>query len=307
MNYFKRYLTLRSQSGESSTVSVEVTGGSSEIKIIGKAAQKNGFLLLSDGFKTEKHAVNALIAADLDLSKDVYACLVIGGERYFGRVGSKFFSGEELIDEYEKLSLDKEKTAPQKAQVFQNYDDELIAEENYYLKESAGGKDPDDKDAQTEKGGQLDKEGAGGQPRAFEDESDRRPREEPYEGGRAEREPADEQRGKAFYERDRHEKQIGNIENLLASYPSEKPLTAIYPFGKFARVKSDDRSFIVGKIEYGGRIYYCVGTDGSKRRFLAENPEKSFFVPRSPFKKTDEGYLLSFFTEDMSDYITRRF
>ena len=305
MNYSKRYLTLKSAGGESVTVCIETAGRTSTIKPVGKTLKDADFFLVSDGIKTEKYAVNGVIGADIDLSGEVYVCLVEEENRYFARVGNKYLSGEKLLNEYQKLSFAQEKSTEKETTGLQNYDDELIAEENYFLKESADGKGFDDKNAQIKGSGERHEKDAGGEPHAYQNDADRRPRQEQNEG-RPER-AGGEQREEAFYERGRREREIGNIESLIAANKSEAALSKIYPFGKFARVENNGSSFIVGKIEFEGRLYYCVGTDGSRKRFTAENPEKVFFVPGSIFRNTDEGYFLSFLTEDCSDYIVRRF
>lgn len=305
MDITKRYIALKGDRGSSVFLTVERSANKTTVTPFSKTAD-GGYFILSDGQKFQKSADNDVIALDFDFDKEFYCCFVSDGERYFARIGNAFSDAEGLINEYEKILVAQTDATPTQIQDTAPYDDEKIAEENYYLKERKNGKTESVQNAFSQRSRKIEQEGAFGVPNARKDDAYRRFGEKSDETGDG-TDLAQEQSRETLHERGGRERQAGNIEKMLATFPREEALSKIYPFGAFARVNDGrGRIFIVGKIERCGEIFYCVGNEGRKNMFSAAADDRKFFVPRSPFSD-DDGYILSFFKKGDGEYLRRKF
>lgn len=299
MEYRKRYLTAKNESGAIIAVSTVIFhDGKTAFKT--ECGEKTiDAVVVSDGKIFEKHAFNEVIALDIPATDELYVLYIAGKDRYYAKLGDRFENAEKFIEKYEKTTASENYGEAQANEDFFRYDDEKIAEENYYLKASDG-KTETLQNARIET--QTDALGQIGESGGFPCENDRRPIAcGEQEGADDPAEDASKQRRKAFYERGESEKRKSELARLLAENPADEALSAVIPCGRFCR--AGDR--VVGKIVYGGKTYVCIGKTGRKNSPELRDPAV-FFVPRSIFGG-DEGYLLSFSLADETEYIEKRF
>lgn len=82
------------------------------------------------------------------------------------------------------------------------------------------------------------------------------------------------------------------IDKLLRTHPKEKSLTEILPSSDFVLINySDTDTYTVGKTVFDETTYFCYGVKGV---YGKNNLENSRFIPLSPIDTEGEGYYLVF-------------
>lgn len=291
---YKRFLSLLSKDLKpAACLTLLKRSSGAELKI--KSDEPFDAVYVSDGEKTEKHTFNDVIALDIGFSGEIYVVGERGGELFFARDGEKFRSAGELIENFKKIQADKAANAPQEDQTFFGYDDEKIAEKNYYLLGE------DDGYVKTIQNAGF--------------KADARGKQEDDESGPCAREndaldffctKTDREKGRAdglnisgYNRLSREEK----VDEFLSVCQKESALERIIPFGRFCRAAQDSgENIIIGKIIYRNKTYYCVGKRG-KRSSAALDNKTVFFIPENGFDG-ENGYIMSFSFED-GRYIER--
>ena len=270
-----------------SMIEAESTAFGATVKISSTKIKDIESLTFSNGVNFEKCAVNEVIALHFDISEGLVAKFVVGGKALFGGSFKGGIDIEKQFIGYEKNNEnEKESKITKAADAF--YDDEQIADENYFEIEDESEKNRDHKDDDAQGKRQKEQEKSELDLRPFEDDEDRFFYKE--QNGASCGDAAGKQRREAFYER-RDKKEDGGIEKLLSLFPEELPLKRLVG-GRFARVNDPSgKTFVVGKIKAQGKTYELAGVDG-----VFDSPPDSFedwfFFPKSPFSLRGEGYYM---------------
>ena len=276
---------------------------SNEVKLKISTETEVDRVYVSDGVLVEKHPFNSVIALDLNFLNDVYVALETEDKTYFSGVGKRFLNAGELIEKYKEIQTKKTFSSATEDKTFFDYDDEKIAEENYFSLNGENEQPETVSYAGFKTQDIRDRQDGESRTRAYKDDALDNASQK---GGK---DSADncygDQREKAFYEFGDKEKRRRDIEKMLSSYPKEVTLCAIFPFGDFC--VAEDHSgvkTVIGKISAKERTYYCVG-----RRGNINSPDISldtvFFIPENALDG-ESGYLMSFILEDGADYIKKR-
>ena len=289
MRTYKRFLTLKNEDGKERAILKAEFSDREQLVSFYPPLASNGTVTFYNGKEFEKHAVNGTIALRLDVSEVFCAYLeTISGDLY-GSFGKRLLTLKEFIDAREKSQTEKVSETEEESDEIR-YDDERIASYDYYEAERLNGKDNDhryDEKACGDKGKQaIGKSDA----RSREDDENCIFGEEQDKGSSAKAEEKPDR--ETLYESRRRKTESG-IDALIASCPEEREPSSLIFGGAFARVREKEKSFIVGRIPYRGKTYYCVGVDGR----YGDPPKEfsaAFFLPRSPFSPFGEGYYLEF-------------
>ncbi len=166
----------------------------------------------------------------------------------------------------------------------EEYDDEAIAESNYY-----------ELDSSIERGREADRINERDTNQELSD-GEEQPKKEEKERDFTEKEPASDGYGEGewatgcFYAKIKEE-----LESVLKEYPKEEDLCKMVYGSRWVRVGEGSRHYAVGVIYKNGEPeYICYGLPGA----FAIKPEGaegfSSFIPLSPFKLKGEGYWVTF-------------
>lgn len=199
-------------------------------------------------------------------------CFVNGGvfpiaSAICGPFQSAVIGIKEKIESLERINETQIKAEPA-------YEDEALAQENYYEYEQADEDgEPVRKNPQEEKDGQI----------ARKNETASGAVEEKGAGGLA--------HGSGFYLRMKDE-----IEKVLSSYPEESALVKTVENSRWVRITYDGGKFYVFGVIYGGEKpqYICYGVpSGDSRRPPESLAGLASFIPASP-EAADTGYWVMY-------------
>lgn len=302
MDVLKRYLKISDGSDIIALAVFFRERGRSRIKLT--TEKRVRFVLFSDGISIRKYAFNEVIDLDLDVSDDLYVALILDDEKYFAHVGDRFLSAGEIIEEYEKIQTQKTFRPATEDTAFLGYDDEKIAEKNYYLLGFDDEKTNDLSDAYIKAENNGKRSRVESRTGSFKDDAVDFACQN-KDDGFADSGERGKQREETFYERRDKQRRKSDLENLLSSRPKENNLCKIFPFGNFCVTESNSgEKIVVGRLFARGSTYYCVARRGKKDSPDLLSPTV-FFVPENGVSG-ENGYLMSFISEDGEDYIEKQ-
>ncbi len=258
----------------------------------------NGFLLadktlfIGNGEKFLTQELKKNLDAVLDIENALIVAVFLNGELLFYGSSGKSVTKNEVVEfylaflEFEKqqnllepkaqddqLDATNAKTEPSSENKHDEflgvYDDEAIAQENYFEFEKENGKEPrSDFDAKIEEQNKSDQENKGSGENQREDDADLI----------------------SFEKREKSGKLKTLVENALLENEPFLELRSVIPFGKFCKVLKDGKHFILGEVEAFETAYFVLGVESKKDAIPEKFLGLSFFVPKSLFRKDGFGF-----------------
>lgn len=238
--------------------------------------------LRSATFKVEGDAADAAVAI-VFLSAERRVCVAYGG------FSSSAKKAEELTEYAQNVHDESENdNSPQEyGGERENYDDEVVATENYYENKDVDAVNLTVKelmDDGRQNGGANEngdtQNGTVGEKTQSE-----------YDFGVFVDEKADEPVASDYYQKIESE-----IEKLFKEFPSADELCAIVPDSKWVKINYDgDKFYVVGVITDGKRpVYLCYGVEGRYGEKPEEIKEYCSFIPCSPYSLKGDGYWVMY-------------
>ncbi len=187
-----------------------------------------------------------------------------------------YFFGDESANGKESFHGEKEDEGAGRKE--NDYDDEMIADKNYY---EFGDVDILNLKVKNENGDENENVGTDAVARGEQKEETRDDRGS---------EDEEEKRG-AFFEKIRV-----NLKELFDDYPAEKNLEEMVADSKWVKIDYDaDKFYVVGIIyENGKPEYLCYGARGKRAEKPDEMKGYCSFIPSSPFDLKNDGYWVMF-------------
>ena len=168
-----------------------------------------------------------------------------------------------------------------------NYDDEVVATENYYANEDVDAVKltlKEDEDVERADGGENENDGA-------EKGTDEKETQDSYGFGTFVDEEAEKPVAGDYYEKIKPE-----LDKLFSEFPSESDLSETVPDSKWVKINYDgDKYYVVGVITDGKKpLYLCYGVAGRYGEKPDEIKEYCSFIPSSPFSLKGDGYWVMY-------------
>ncbi len=220
------------------------------------------------------------LAKNLDVSLQIDNALIVAifcadNLLFFGSSG-KIVSKSEILD-YHKAFLEQAIfQEPKGEQDFCVYDDEAIAQENYFeFGDDGGEKSSGYFDAQVKEQDKMRQENK----------------------KRCENQRENDANFIAFEKKEQKCELKNLVENELKKNPPFLDIKSVLPLGDFCKVSKDNKEYILGKICVLSNVYFALGVFDNKNSTPKNFLGLSFFIPSSFFSFDNLGYHFLFYCQ----------
>lgn len=262
-----------------------------QLSILNLESKENGefYLLFGDNLlRLESLTGQEFFNLQIPVKNQTVALVFYSREEVFpiatGSFSSREINLEEvIINAEEHLKNQGKGTQKTTALQVESYDDEAIATENYYERESV-----------FERGEECLNEGSADNESLSRSKKEQGKEEK--EGIFSPNEPISSGDSEQVQEHEpwRYEKIKDSIESILARYPSEEGLCNMVENSKWVRIDGGARHYAVGVILDKGEVeFICYGLPSCFEQKPQGAEGFDFFIPISPFDLKGEGYWVS--------------